>query len=243
MTIFNDGNVGVNTTTNAGFKLDVNGTARVQGNLTMKSNTINWGTDFTNNSIVIYDGGTATNRIGYGVSGTSGGGVLFSRGTGLWMGMVQDANTMTAANAYIAFDTTKINVNKEIVTTYLGNVLTLGTSTSTRNGLGITAGVGTQIFAGTGNNIVFGIANDASNLTLSNSALNIFSATKNIGINTGVDIASSKLTIESTTQGFLPPRMTTTQKNAIASPATGLMVYDTTLNLISVYNGTTWITL
>jgi hypothetical protein len=35
--------------------------------------------------------------------------------------------------------------------------------------------------------------------------------------------------------------MTTTQKNAIASPAAGLMVYDTTLNVISYYNGTSWI--
>jgi hypothetical protein len=35
--------------------------------------------------------------------------------------------------------------------------------------------------------------------------------------------------------------MTTTQKNAIATPVAGLMVYDTTLNLISVFNGTIWI--
>jgi hypothetical protein len=55
--------------------------------------------------------------------------------------------------------------------------------------------------------------------------------------------ASVVLECRSTTQGFLPPRMTTTQKNAIATPATGLMVYDTTLNLISVYNGTIWISL
>jgi hypothetical protein len=55
--------------------------------------------------------------------------------------------------------------------------------------------------------------------------------------------ASSQLSVNSTTRGFLPPRMTTTQKNAIATPATGLMVYDTTLNLISVYNGTIWISL
>jgi hypothetical protein len=60
---------------------------------------------------------------------------------------------------------------------------------------------------------------------------------------TFTDIASARLAVNSTTQGFLPPRMTTTQKNAIASPATGLMVYDTTLNLISVYNGTMWISL
>ena len=47
--------------------------------------------------------------------------------------------------------------------------------------------------------------------------------------------------ITSTTLGFLPPRMTTTQKNAITSPATGLQVYDTTLNVISLYNGTNWV--
>jgi len=46
----------------------------------------------------------------------------------------------------------------------------------------------------------------------------------------------------STTAGFLPPRMTTTQKNAIASPAAGLMVYDTTLNKLCVYT-TIWETI
>jgi hypothetical protein len=37
--------------------------------------------------------------------------------------------------------------------------------------------------------------------------------------------------------------MTTTEKNAIASPAEGLQVWDTTLKLMFVYNGTTWISL
>ena len=35
--LFNGGNVGINTTTDAGFRLDVNGTARVQGNITSTS--------------------------------------------------------------------------------------------------------------------------------------------------------------------------------------------------------------
>jgi len=60
-------------------------------------------------------------------------------------------------------------------------------------------------------------------------------------IGTGGLVASARLDVESTTQGFLPPRMTTTQKNAIASPAAGLMVYDTTLNQMSYYNGTAWV--
>jgi hypothetical protein len=46
---------------------------------------------------------------------------------------------------------------------------------------------------------------------------------------------------QSTSAGFLPPRMTTTQKNAISTPASGLQVYDTTLNQMSYYNGTTWV--
>jgi hypothetical protein len=59
-------------------------------------------------------------------------------------------------------------------------------------------------------------------------------------LGTTTNAASSILTMESTTQGFLPPRMTTTQKNAIASPATGLVVYDNTLNKLSVFTGLVW---
>jgi hypothetical protein len=52
--------------------------------------------------------------------------------------------------------------------------------------------------------------------------------------------ASAQLQVDSTTKGFLPPRMTTTQKNAISSPASGLMVYDTDTNKLCCYNGTSW---
>jgi hypothetical protein len=65
----------------------------------------------------------------------------------------------------------------------------------------------------------------------------------NFLLGTTTEIASAKLVVTSTTQGFLPPRMTTAQKNAIATPATGLMVYDTTLNKVCVYTGATWETM
>lgn len=52
--------------------------------------------------------------------------------------------------------------------------------------------------------------------------------------------ASSMLDITSTTKGLLIPRMTTAQKNAIVTPATGLMVYDTNLNGIWFFNGSSW---
>jgi hypothetical protein len=52
--------------------------------------------------------------------------------------------------------------------------------------------------------------------------------------------ASALVTINSTTRGFLPPRMTTTQKNAIATPTAGLVVYDSTMNATCEYTGTAW---
>jgi hypothetical protein len=58
---------------------------------------------------------------------------------------------------------------------------------------------------------------------------------------TGAPDTKAVLDLVSTTLGFLPPRMSTAQKTAIASPPTGLIVYDTTLNALQVYNGTTWV--
>ena len=60
----------------------------------------------------------------------------------------------------------------------------------------------------------------------------------NIGVNTIAPAATAVMDLTSTTKGFLPPRMTTTQINAIISPAVGLVVYNTTLNVLCVYTGT-----
>ena len=53
--------------------------------------------------------------------------------------------------------------------------------------------------------------------------------------------ASAKLQVDSTTQGFLPPRMTDAERDAIATPAAGLMIYDTSNNQMNYWNGSTWI--
>ena len=63
-----------------------------------------------------------------------------------------------------------------------------------------------------------------------------------IGNNTTGD-ASALLTLTATTKGFLPPRMTTTQKNSISTPAEGLMVMDITTHKLCVYDGTSWVDL
>ena len=72
--------------------------------------------------------------------------------------------------------------------------------------------------------------------------INIRASENRIGMGTLTPNVSAFLDITSTTKGFLPPRMTTTQKNAIATPAEGLMVYDTTLAKLCVYT-TAWETI
>ena len=53
--------------------------------------------------------------------------------------------------------------------------------------------------------------------------------------------ASAMLDVKSTNKGFLPPRMSLSEREAISSPATGLMIYNTTSNKPNYFNGTEWI--
>jgi len=129
------GNVLINTTTDAGYKLDVNGTARISGAVTT----------------------TTTITAGGNIQGTN----LISTAN-MWC-----QNILYGTNFFVSLN-------------------------------------GSAIFGGTSSN------------------------------------ASAILQADSTTKGFLPPRMTTTQRNAIASPAAGLVVYDNTDNKHYGYNGTTW---
>ena len=69
------------------------------------------------------------------------------------------------------------------------------------------------------------------------------SAQSGVGVGTTTPNASSALDVTSTTKGFLIPRMTTAQRTAIASPAAGLQVYDTTTKTPWYYNGTIWVSL
>lgn len=54
-----------------------------------------------------------------------------------------------------------------------------------------------------------------------------------IGINTSS--ATAILKLNSTTKGFLPPKMTTVQRDAIASPEIGLVIFNTTTDRLEVY--------
>ena len=62
-----------------------------------------------------------------------------------------------------------------------------------------------------------------------------------VGVGTTTPDASAALDITSTTKGLLIPRMIETQRDAISSPATGLMIYQTDGTVgFYYYNGSSW---
>src|SRR5258706_10612708 len=76
----------------------------------------------------------------------------------------------------------------------------------------------------------------------SHAQTNRFPSTGAAGIGTLTPNASSLLDITSTTKGILIPRMTLTQRNAIVSPVTGLMIYQTNSTPgFYYYSGSAWV--
>lgn len=65
-------------------------------------------------------------------------------------------------------------------------------------------------------------------------------AQNSVGIGTNSPNGSAALDINSTTKGLLIPRVTGAQRTAIASPATGLLVFDTDSKTIWAFDGTAW---
>ena len=52
--------------------------------------------------------------------------------------------------------------------------------------------------------------------------------------------ASSMLDVKATDKGMLIPRLTSTQRDNISSPATGLMIYNSTNSQFEFYDGSSW---
>jgi nitrogen fixation protein len=228
------GNVLINTTTDAGFRLDVNGTARVQGNATVQSLLV----PTTN----LYDIGTlgvrfrdgyfkgillatemyaeqfrfaATNYKILNVGGTQ---IAQWFGTGNLL--IQNGGTFTDAGF-------RLDVNG---TARVSGNLTFGFNTTyittSSTGGGINAGINT--FFNNGAVWIDDTSVRALDITYNN-GIKIANTTRyplSLGTSSKA-VASAQLEMVSTTQGFLPPRMTQTQRNAIASPAIGLEIYQT----------------
>ena len=173
------------------------------------------------------------------------------------LGVIRGIFTNYGGYSALTFSTSTLNTPTEAIRITSNQNVLIGTTTDAGFKLDVngTARVATSILVGPGSTQGT-IQTGVCRATFYNSYANAFTIfeTNNssgnakfyqgISIGTSSDpVASAQLEVVSTTKGFLPPKMTTTQKNAIASPATGLQVYDTTLNRPCFYDGTTWITL
>ena len=88
------------------------------------------------------------------------------------------------------------------------------------------------------NNAVLGTPFSFANDAPTNSFYMLTSGT--VGFGTSTPSEKALLDLTSTTKGFLPPRMTTGQRDAITSVPAGLMIYNTTTNKLNFYNGSAW---
>jgi hypothetical protein len=189
------------------------------GTVTLNGGTAN-GVTYLNGSKVLTSGTalvfTGVN-LGVGVTPSAWGGAVkaLQVGSGAALYDFGSANVLLGSNAY--FDGT----NSKYISTDFASYYQQNNSVHTW----AIAASGTA-----GNNITF-----TSAMTLN--------ASGNLGIGTTSPNASAILDVQSTTKGVRMPNMTTTQKNAIASPAAGLMVFDTTLVKLCVYSGTAWETI
>ena len=184
--IASNGNVLINTTTDAGYKTDINGTLRVQNN----------------------------------------------SGTSLYVGLSTLVSTTTPA---------LVNLGGSFGSNATGNVgnmklVLVDVGATNRYGFGVDGNAGVLEFQST---VDFGFY--TGNLATRNEVVRI-KQNGSVGIGTASPNASSLLDVSSTTKGFLPPRMTSTQRAAISTPAAGLVVYDTTLSKLCVYT-TAWETI
>ncbi len=66
---------------------------------------------------------------------------------------------------------------------------------------------------------------------------------QNVGVGTNTPALSAQLDVSSTTKGFLPPRMTTQDRDGISNPAPGLIIYNTTTHSLEIRNSSAWVSL
>jgi hypothetical protein len=158
-------------------------------------------------------------------------------------------NTTAGTNTNIGYFAGGNNItgaNNTFLGHNAGRFIADGTTTATSLNQSILIGTATKPLSDTQTNqIVIGYNSTGlgSNTTvLGNSSTTTTAIYGSLLLGTTTSNASAQLQVDSTTKGFLPPRMTTTQKNAISSPATGLVVFDTTLGKLCVFS-TTWQTL
>ncbi|WP_037301600.1 hypothetical protein [Runella limosa] len=250
-------NLLIGTTTNSAYKLDVNGISRFQSSLAIN------GTLFLKNAQYINAenaGGSSTRILGINSNNDMYiGGIDATLSNMIFVSSSTERARFFPSGNFGLKTTTDAGYTCDINgTTRISGDLTVTTNISPAIDGGGELGGGGRSFGGArigtvltqvikeryaGSHIGFRLNNDVE-------AFRLFATNGNAHFQNGgtyTDISSARVAINSTTQGFLPPRMTTTQRNAISSPVAGLIIYctdctatDASTGVSQTYNGSTW---
>jgi len=269
MRLTSAGRLLIGTSTESTYILDVNGTMRVSGtelrldngttgtlNIYSATPTINffsaggYSIGRSSTTIELRSGGSIIQYIGgnqaYQIDATNGhlfksaisGSATLARlttGGNFMVGTTTDAGYKLDVNGTARVSGTARMEGALILKTDLWNL-----SSDSQN----------RLYFGNNDRTYFASPNGYEFRNSSNNAIINISNTGNVGIGTTSPNASALLDVSSTTRGFLPPRMTGAQAEAIGYPAAGLLVYSTDGSGATItslgwwgYNGTTWVKL
>lgn len=141
-------------------------------------------------------------------------------------GTIQSDVTVNGYGFINFLSTQAASFNLSSYTHYTANQSTIGAGSSVTNQYGFLA---SSNLTGATNNYGFygniSAGTNRWNLYMNGTAQNYLAGALSIGVTTAN--ASAQLQVDSTTKGFLPPRMTSAQRTAIATPAEGLVVFQT----------------
>jgi hypothetical protein len=233
---FANGNVGIGTTVDGGFNLNVSGSAFINGLLTAPSMS-------------------AANQIAISTTTLSGGGgqvsitapnlvttPSLSAGLSLLNSTAATSGVPVQISPALILRSNKFSSTAQYSDIILYNRGINGATSQPQFVIGSSANGGavSDLFVIGPLNIVYG---GSGTVFFSSARVQCVSFSSGnsivVGGGAGALIATSAvLEARSTTGGFLPPRMTTTQRQAISAPAVALQVYDTDLDRIS-YNSST----
>jgi hypothetical protein len=250
-------NVLIGTTTDSGYKLDVSGSARIVSDALINgvtagrgNSSINTNTAFGFQTLISNTTATSNTGVGFQSLATT---TIGSNNTAIGSGAMRD-NLSGTGNTALGVSSLLVSTgnNNTAIGYNAGNANTTGTNNifigfgavgasitdSNRTWIGNSSTTSTWL-AG---NVLIGTTTDAGyKLDVNGTSRFVSSfrcegqatfisaiiATAQVRIGSNPIAASSVLDVQSTTQGFLPPRMTLAQRTAISSPAVGLIVYET----------------
>lgn len=204
-------NIGLNITATSGTaRTGINLVAGMVEGIQMNNNTLYFSS--TNTQYISHTTGdinfeAGTKQLYFKNTGTT--------GKWAWFGNTTSYNNYTTLNRHTSNGTMLIFGGEWDGTTTISNTATPSLIKASSGGLTFSSNSGASTTWGS---------------FTPNNQMTIYNVNNNVGIGTTTPVASAILDLTSTTKGFKPPVMTSTQASAISSPAKSLMLYVTDTN-------------